>query len=225
LSKIVNSFTNKGFCLADQFLNTDDCNGEISNIDFILGSSSSYCLKETHIQFGFDKITSKNIPSVYSLTNAGILLMGNVDQILKNPEYLTPCSQASNAPVPIDDFQMISCIANDSILSNTSLECQNSVGEGIKESEDGVNVVNQHKDVKDFKREKSADHIKIKNVNKRCFQNKSPALIKIPANEKKESLIVNKLQNKSTLGKCKFKMKQSLAKKQKAKKASNHDVY
>ena len=77
LKSIVQEFTRKGYQLADKSLNGDS----IGNIEFILGSTSAYCLKESHVGFGEIK---QNEPSVYSNTAAGVMLVGSIDKMLEN---------------------------------------------------------------------------------------------------------------------------------------------
>ena len=85
LSEVAAGFLEKGYTLADQSLTVDqDC---ITDIEFILGSCSAYCLKERHIGYGE---VENNIPSVYSETIAGVMLVGNVDQMKSNLIHLPP---------------------------------------------------------------------------------------------------------------------------------------
>lgn len=84
LDTIVREFTKKGYQLADKILNNDN----IRNIEFILGSISAYCLKESHVGFGE---IEQNEPSVYSNTAAGVMLVGSIDQMLKNLTHLPTC--------------------------------------------------------------------------------------------------------------------------------------
>ena len=82
LSEVAKAFIEKGYALADNHL-TDDC---INNISFILGTNSSYCLKESQVTFGNELEDTE--PSTFSLTPAGAMLMGNVKFMLKNIKYL-----------------------------------------------------------------------------------------------------------------------------------------
>lgn len=79
LSQIVQVLRTKGYILADEKLsNTESLKG----INFILGTNDSHVLTETHIKFG------NPIPSVYSLTEEGIMLVGNSERIIGNLQYL-----------------------------------------------------------------------------------------------------------------------------------------
>ena len=76
LSKVVNEFTNKGYNLADiDLLYSGD---NITNIDFILGVNSAYVLPET------DKLLSENSKCIYSETSAGVILKGDINELLNN---------------------------------------------------------------------------------------------------------------------------------------------
>ena len=67
LGNIANEFVNEGYSLADPDLISSDC---ITNIEFILGVQSSYCLLETEVVFG------KSSNSLYSKTHMGVILKG-----------------------------------------------------------------------------------------------------------------------------------------------------
>ena len=66
--------------LADEHLTTDD--KFISNIDFILGTGSSYCLPHSEHLFGLEGL------SLYSQTSLGVLLSGDINQMLVDLPYL-----------------------------------------------------------------------------------------------------------------------------------------
>jgi len=87
LEKIVSGFKLKGYTLADDMLNCN-CN-EISDIGFILGTNNSDVMVEQQVAFG-----RENEQSVFSMTTAGILLMGSSEKLLSNlpylPEYRPP---------------------------------------------------------------------------------------------------------------------------------------
>ena len=79
LSKVVKMFTSRGFKLADnKLINYID---NISNLNFILGSKSNYCIPEQDILFG------KNNHSVYSQTPIGIMLKGDIPSLLQDLPY------------------------------------------------------------------------------------------------------------------------------------------
>ena len=87
---LVHGFKGKGYQLADRFLfNGKD---QIGNINFILGCDFAYCLQEKFVQFGQ---SSNTAPSVYSKTPAGIMLIGNVGQMIQNLSYLPQSSSKS----------------------------------------------------------------------------------------------------------------------------------
>ena len=53
---------------------------KIDDIEFVLGSNSAHCLMEATNKFG-GEIESKIPPSVFSVTAAGIMLLGNIDHM------------------------------------------------------------------------------------------------------------------------------------------------
>lgn len=88
LSKITKTFVDKGFQLADNYLL--EGNDRISDIDFILGSKSSYCVPETDVLFGRENM------SVYSLTPLGVMLKGDINQLLTDVDLLIPTLVGTN---------------------------------------------------------------------------------------------------------------------------------
>ena len=61
--------------LADSFASDSDC---INNLQFILGTKSSFCLKSSDVSFG-----PKN-DSIYSECEIGAILVGDLDDLFKN---------------------------------------------------------------------------------------------------------------------------------------------
>lgn len=91
LGEVVKGFRERGYNLGDEFLNNS--NTDIKDINFILGSGSSYCLPLTEHTFGLQGM------SLYSESSAGVLLNGNVEQILRDLPYLPykgPCYEGCN---------------------------------------------------------------------------------------------------------------------------------
>ena len=80
LSLVTKEFISKGYQLADSYLY--ESNDSISNIDFVLGSKSLYCLKTNQILFGPDK------DSIYAESDLGVLLLGEINKLLKNLSHL-----------------------------------------------------------------------------------------------------------------------------------------
>ena len=88
LGNVVRGFQNKGYSLADSFLTSKStC---IDDIDFILGSKSSYCIPDSEVIFG------KKGKSVYSQTPYGIILKGDIDTLMNDLETLKPVRKARN---------------------------------------------------------------------------------------------------------------------------------
>ena len=80
LGTVVNHFKEKGYKLADSFLNQNS--NSVSDIDFVLRSDASYCLVGRDIRFG-----SK---SLYVNSPAGALLLGDINYLLHDlPHLLT----------------------------------------------------------------------------------------------------------------------------------------
>ena len=67
--------------MADESLPNNSC--DIQSIQLILGTRSAYCLPRQEHLFG------SNLESLYSETPAGLLLHGNVEQILKDFSFLS----------------------------------------------------------------------------------------------------------------------------------------
>lgn len=91
LGQVVSTFINKGYNLADDNLSADV--DTIDNIDLILGIDSFRLFCDKRISFGPNKL------SVYSQTSFGIMLSGNVEQMLEDIKYLpnldSDCSESS----------------------------------------------------------------------------------------------------------------------------------
>ncbi|XP_068247851.1 uncharacterized protein [Palaemon carinicauda] len=103
LTSVVQGFIEKGYTVADKYLlNGKD---EIMDVDFILGSNSAYCLKENTVLFGD---LEGNIPSVYSVTPLGIMLIGNLDQMSHNLIHLKNC-QDTVAHISCSNILSIVC--------------------------------------------------------------------------------------------------------------------
>ena len=76
LGRCVKEFTSRNFKLADDFLNEESV--EISNLDLILGVNDPDILLEKQVLFG------GQYQSVFSETDSGIMLYGNLKLMLKN---------------------------------------------------------------------------------------------------------------------------------------------
>ena len=76
LGLVVQGFKNKGYKLADEYL--DENSKAIDNIQLLLGSKSAHCLRTSDIGYG------SNNSSAYSNSKLGVLLTGDVDQVLKD---------------------------------------------------------------------------------------------------------------------------------------------
>ena len=129
LSVCVDIFESKGYRLADSDLS--NCSDNITNLDFILGTNDPHVLLERQVPFGKDKL------SVFSNTDAGVMLMGNIDLILTNasdlPESnIKTCNSfvssmlSESKDVPVDKSQSISSahsvIKSDGEIDNFKLD-------------------------------------------------------------------------------------------------------
>ena len=92
LSKVVRTFKTLGYRVADQFLGDED---SINGFDFLLGTESSYCLPENNVVFG------KNRNCMFSNTDIGVLLYGNIDEILANASHIPQPLKMSNCEGPL----------------------------------------------------------------------------------------------------------------------------
>ena len=99
LSKVVAGFTSKGYSLVDDRIKY--CKDEISDIQIILGSKSSYCIPESEVTFG-----NKN-QSLYSDTPYGIMLKGDVNTLLNDLPYLPYAPEFANYG-GISSFSLVS---------------------------------------------------------------------------------------------------------------------
>lgn len=116
LSKIVQTFRDKNYFLADQYLS--EMSDSISNLKIILGTNDSHILTENHFKFGH------KIPSIYSETSEGVLLFGNAQRILDNLSYLPTCS-----PEQVEIFNNANLIPDNLLQANfseshTNNDCQ-----------------------------------------------------------------------------------------------------
>ena len=94
LKGIAQAFVDKGYQLADSFLLQTD---KISNLDLILGNLDSQLLPQKDILFGSDT------KSVYAKSPKGILLMGSINRMKKNIEYLSVEENLSVQTVSVDE--------------------------------------------------------------------------------------------------------------------------
>ena len=115
LSEIVGTFLNKNYVLADKFLT--DSSQNISDLDFILGMTSNYCLPEQTILFG------KNNQCTYTQSPLGIMLMGDINTLLSNVKYL-PRANVRDVECQTAFVDITQEIKNISNTSLTDTQCQ-----------------------------------------------------------------------------------------------------
>ena len=105
LGKVVEGFTSRGYSLADHQLSSHST--WLNNIEFLLGSDFSHCLLGKDVAFGGCR------PSMYTETDIGIMLVGNIHYMLKNLSLLSECSDVQPS--------------RNSVTSGTSSHSQSSV--------------------------------------------------------------------------------------------------
>ena len=98
LKRVVSKFIEKGYCLADDCLS--NLTDEIDNIEFMLGSSSLHCLPEMNCCFG------RNNASAYSDTPMGIILMGRLNSLYTDTDYLTVANSLEDGKFGIADVSV-----------------------------------------------------------------------------------------------------------------------
>ena len=93
LTKIVDAFKSHGYLMADATLCNE--NDSIENIDLILGADAAFCFKDKTIHFGKQ--------SVFSITQLGVMLIGNIERLLSDLVYLPCCENNSDdGPISIE---------------------------------------------------------------------------------------------------------------------------
>ena len=102
LGKVVSGFKERGYLLADESLSNNSC--DIQSIQLILGTRSAYCLPQQEHLFG------STLESLYSETPAGVLLHGNVEQILKDLSFLPYVGSCFQGLVQLSDHNLVDSI-------------------------------------------------------------------------------------------------------------------
>ena len=96
LSGLAQNFVQKGHKLADaKLLQNSDL---IDDIGFILGSGSGYCLPGNEIVFGTEN------KSIYSVTPIGIMLSGNISQLLNDIQFIPENAFTNTVNSRLDNF-------------------------------------------------------------------------------------------------------------------------
>ena len=115
---ITKSFIEKGYTLAYKHL-VNSCS--ISNIDMILGTESAYCLKHSEVSF------SSQANSIFAETELGVMLLGDIDTMIRDLPYL-PClvgtSRAWDSSVLMkQEIDLNNLVANVVINKSEYAEC------------------------------------------------------------------------------------------------------
>ena len=121
---MVNESKSIGYVFADESL-TNESDAQFP-IQFILGAKSFYCVPETDVVFG-----DSNNPyrSVYSVTPHGILLKGEIDQVLRDLPYLSEkanlensCTVTNELGTPVIDSGVRKLCLASNVLENQKLK-------------------------------------------------------------------------------------------------------
>ena len=100
LCEVVADYSQKGYRLADQYLS--NCGDIIGGLDLILGTDSAFCLDSKFVHYGQQ--------STYNDTQLGVILMGKVDQLRADMEYLPNHSSIETAaPVAALNSSSFAC--------------------------------------------------------------------------------------------------------------------
>ena len=104
LGTAINGFLSKGYSFADAGLHSSI--SEIKDIDILLGSDAAHCILGRDVKFG------KGQPSVYVDSPKGIMLVGNIHNLLDNLPFLPqasplPVSASHSCSVSMDSFVQV----------------------------------------------------------------------------------------------------------------------
>lgn len=149
LSKVVSGFLHKGYKLADEKLTVSS--DQISGLDLILGTKGAFCIPVSDVLFGKDQ------RSVYSETPMGIIIKGDIDQILTDIASLPSRVNSSIDTSCIDDGPIQSLNSSGETVSSfaglgkSSLSCSRDVkadsSEGVSNyfvRVDRYSILNDH---------------------------------------------------------------------------------
>ena len=131
LSRITKTFIEKGYVLADMRLL--DNQEVIDNIDLIVGTNNMYCIMSSMVGFG------QPIPSIYSQCDLGVMLMGNVQNMISNLKYLPDLrcalsgdSNSDSSPDLMAESSVVYVGFGSSILCEDPIFAENEVVHEIK---------------------------------------------------------------------------------------------
>ena len=159
VSDLAKAFMEKGYNLADETLL--DGRDNQGNIEFILGTNYAYCLLETLVKFGGGDNQS---PSVYSQTPAGVMLLGNIDDMKANLKYLPVCQDAllvqsaelesSKKKILCNDlgFNVNSCL-------NVGFSSSTTTDNVVSETGVGMSILNDEGDIIESELQKASDEV------------------------------------------------------------------
>lgn len=124
LSTVVDGFLDKGYSMADDNLKHQNF---INGIDFILGADAAHCFEDNSISFGPDHM------SVFLESHMGVMLVGNIPQLLNDLKYLPLYNKVSTNEsfvcnvstignfdnLVLDDFESKDLISNERAQSGS----------------------------------------------------------------------------------------------------------
>jgi len=118
LNDVAHEFARKGYVLADSQLLESDV---ISDLDFVLGTQSAYCLPCNEISFGASS------DSLYAQTDIGVMLLGDIDVMKRN---------LINLPSVTNETVAVPSIISGTGISNAESDCSVGVFDGERVTDD-----------------------------------------------------------------------------------------
>ena len=151
-------FQSKGYRFADAMLT--DCMKEIGNIEVLLGSDAAHCILGKDVQFGEDN------PSIFIDSHAGIMLVGNVMNLVNNLPYLPSASDLEYSIRPSNssfinssvNVSTHSFLCSDFIIPSLDNEVNNFDYEGLK-TDCNFSVLNNKGKLIESKLQKATDQM------------------------------------------------------------------
>ena len=131
LMEVTKLFVNKGYSLADKKLL--ECSESISEVDFVLGSNSAYCLKSNEVSFG------PNHTSVYANTSLGVMLLGKVSDLLRDLPHLPDNATSLKDFVSVENKEIKSESSENIDLTTEELNYESSVNFVVLDDSGKVN--------------------------------------------------------------------------------------
>ena len=144
LGSIVRAYKNIGFDLADQLMTiTSD---SLSDIKFILGTKSGYCVPEHEVVFGMEKT------SIYAHTPIGVIIKGDMSVLLRDIPYIS--EKSTNCLVcPVKESATALASSNNiGAITESPMRCYSTTGFHA-----AIDVLNESGNLVDSMLKKAAD--------------------------------------------------------------------